>query len=222
MRRDHRLPWLAVGALATCFTIHAGSAKAESTLLTATGNATAHLNFKIIIPKFLFLQVGTGTAFANNAAIDTITFDMTAGIASIGNATAQAGTGGDLTGGSVTARVVGNGFAGAATFSATAPAALSNGVAGQTIDWNQIAVAAPVALAGVVPAPTGTLPHPASGGFPFVDSTATTVSLSPTAGVINLGSKWTFSYLNATVPAAGTYGNTVANNGQVSYTIALP
>ena len=213
--------FFAVGALAVGMAFPAGNARAESNFITATGTASAKLNFSIVIPKFLFLQVGTGTPFANNTAVDTIVFDMTSAISSIGNGTAQAATsGGDVSPGVVTARVVGNGFTAATNLSATTLGAMSNGT--QTISWSEISVATPAALTGVTPAPTATLQHPGTLTNPFSDTGSTTVSLTPVSGVINQGAKWTFSYKNTNVPAAGTYGSTVANKGQVTYAIALP
>jgi hypothetical protein len=146
---------------------------------------------------------------------------MTTAISSIGNGTPQAATsGGDVSPGVVTARVVGNGFTGATNLSATTLGAMSNGT--QTISWSEIAVATPAALTGVTPAPAAVLQHPGTLTNPFADTGSTTVSLTPVSGVINQGAKWTFSYKNTNVPAAGTYGSTVANKGQVTYAIALP
>jgi hypothetical protein len=207
-------------ALVVAGLIAAPGARAESNYITATGTATAHLNFQIVIPKFLFLQVGTGTSFANNAAIDTITFDMSAAVASLGNGVAQNATAGsgDLTNGAVTARVVGNNFAAATNLTATTAGAMSNGT-GSTISWSEITVATAAAPTN----PTGTtLAHPGTLAAPFADGASTTVSLTPVAKVINQAAKWTFTYKNTNIPASGTYGNTVANNGQVTYTIALP
>jgi hypothetical protein len=218
--RDHyRITWLAAGMIAAGIAMSSGTARAESSFVNGAGTATARLNFSIVIPKFLFLQVGTGTAFATNAAIDTILFDMTGSVSSIGNGTAQAGTGGDLTGGAVTARVLGNNFTAAVNLSATTAGAMSNG-AGNTISWSEITVASS-ALA-VTPAAASTLSHPGTAAAPFADGAATTVSLTPISKVINQSAKWTFTYKNTNVPTSGTYGSTVANNGQVTYTIAMP
>jgi len=211
--------WLVAGALAAGIAFSASNARAESTFLNAAGTASARLNFSIVIPTYLYLQVGTGTAFANNAAVDTILFDMTSSVSSIGNGLPQAGTGGDLLAGSVTARVLGNHFTAPANLSATTTGAMSNGT--DTISWSQISVAAPTAIV-VAPAAAATLAHPGSLAAPFADGAATTVSLTPVNKVINQAAKWTFSYKNTNIPAAGTYGATVANKGQVTYQIAMP
>ena len=68
---------------------------------TASPGATAHVDFSIVIPKILYLRVGTGSTYASGTltsanTIDLITFSPAAG--TVGNGTAVAGTGGDLTG----------------------------------------------------------------------------------------------------------------------------
>src|ERR1700704_5123728 len=53
------------------------AASAESNFTTGPGSpitANARLDFQIIIPKVLFLQVGTGTNMAANATINQIAF----------------------------------------------------------------------------------------------------------------------------------------------------
>ena len=71
-------------------------------------NATARVDFTIVIPRVLFLQVGTGTFLANNGTINLITFDVPA--ASVGSGTPVAATvgSGDVGNGTVTARLIGN------------------------------------------------------------------------------------------------------------------
>ena len=216
-----RLAWLAAGVLVVGMALSAGHARAESNFVNGAGTANAKLNFTIIIPKFLYLQVGTGTYPTTVATVDTVTFDMSAAIASIGNGTAQAGTGGDGTGpGTVTARVVGNNFTAATNLSATTTGPLSNGTS--TISWSEIIVATPT-RATVVPAAASVLNHPGTTAAPFTDGGATTVSLTPVAStrVINQAGKWAFSYKNTNVPSSGTYGG-AANGGQVTYSIAMP
>src|ERR1700729_3611800 len=114
---------------------------AESNFQTGTTalTATAHVDFQITIPKFLFLRVGTGTGtaaggFATLATIDEITWAPTA--LQLGNGTAIAGTGGDQTGGVETAVVVANN--GNVTLSSTTTGPLSDGAAGDTISFTQI------------------------------------------------------------------------------------
>ena len=195
--------FVAAAALAAAITMTAGTARAESNFVNGAGTATAHLNFSVVIPKFLYLQVGTGTYPTSLATIDTILFDMTGAIASIGNGSAQTGTGGDLTGGAVTAGAMLD-------------------AAGDTLSWSEIIMPTAPSAITVVPAAASVLAHPGTAAAPFADGAATTVSLTPVNKVINQAAKWTYSYKNSTVPAAGTYGATVANKGQVTYTIAMP
>ena len=197
-----------------------GVARAESNVQTGAGSltATAHLDFQIVIPRVLFLQVGTGTLLANNAAIDRIVYDLSATPAIIGNGVQQTATsGGDVSPGVVSARVIGNSFAAAANLTATTGGALSNG-AGNTISWSEIAIT----TAAGVPATATNLAHP---GTPnLADAGSTTVSLTPVAKVINQTAQWTFKYKNTNIPPAGTYGATgvAPANGRVTYTITMP
>lgn len=187
-------------------------AHAESTFNSGTGSpltANARLDFRITIPKILYLRVGTGTNLATNGAIDLI--DFTVPGASLGNSTAVAATAasGDLGNGTVTARLIGNN--GTVTFTSTTAGALSNG-AGGSISYSQIATAVATNTTATA------LPHPA-----LTDGGTTSLTLTPASGnVINQDAKWTFSYLNTTVPAAGTYGGVNVNNGRVTYTASMP
>src|SRR3546814_10444036 len=52
------------------------AANAESQYVDGSGSASADLDFQIIIPRILFLRVGTGTDFADNGAIDLISFNV--------------------------------------------------------------------------------------------------------------------------------------------------
>ena len=187
-------------------------ASAESQFTTGVGTpitATAHLDFQIIIPKVLFLQVGTGTANATNATINQIAFTVPA--ANVGNGTAVAATvgSGDLGNGVVTARVIGNN--GTITFTSTTLGALGNG-SGDTISYAQIATAVAVNTSATA------LAHPA-----LVDAATSTVTLTPAVGkVMNRDAKWTYTYLNSAVVAPGTYGGVNANNSRVTYTASMP
>src|SRR5580693_76723 len=99
---------LGAGALALPLMAFAES-NVQTGAATAAPGATAHVDFSIVIPKILYLRVGTGSKYttgvlSSNAAVDLITFSPTA--AQVGNGTAVAGTGGDLTGGVETAAIV--------------------------------------------------------------------------------------------------------------------
>ncbi len=185
-------------------------AQAESTFVNGAGNATANLDFQVVVPRILFLRVGTGTNFATNPAIDLISFNVPG--ASLGNGTPVAATAasGDQGNGAVTARVLGNG--GSVTLTSATLGALSNG-AGNSISFGQINTAV-TALAGVPGAP---MPHPT-----LVDTGTGSTPLVATLGIVNRGATWTYSYANSNVVAAGTYGGAGVNNGRVIYTAANP
>src|ERR1017187_9033987 len=100
--------WLGVAALALPMLTFAES-NVQTGAATAAPGATAHVDFSVVIPKILYLRVGTGSNYttgilAANAAVDLITFSPTA--TQVGNGTAIAGTGGNLAGGAETAAVV--------------------------------------------------------------------------------------------------------------------
>jgi hypothetical protein len=167
-------------------------AQAESTIATtpASGSmsTSARVNINVVIPRFLFLQVGTGTLLTNVGTIDTVVFNVP--VANINNGTPVVGTGGDLTGGRVTVRLLGN--VGNVNLSATAPA-LTNGT-GETLPWSEISVA--------TSGPT----HPAINGA--------AAAYTATARVVNVSGDWTYGYLNSNgAPVAeGTYAS------QITYT----
>src|SRR6202795_757181 len=179
---------------------------------TAAPGATAHVDFSIVIPKILYLRVGTGSSYstgvlASNPAVDLITFSPTA--AQVGNGTAIAGTGGDLTGGVETAAIVSN--SGPVTLNATATGALSDGN-GDTIPFTQITTAATTLTSGTqLPAPV------------LTNGTSSNVVLTaPATKLIVEDAKWTYSYANAANVPAGTYGGVNVNNSRVTYTATMP
>jgi len=181
--------------------------------VTSSPGATAHVDFQIMIPKFLYLRVGTGSSYttgvyAANPTVDQITWAPTS--AQVGNGTAIAGTGGDLTGGVETAAVVAN--SGNVTLNATTSGALSDG-AGDSISFAQITTTATTnTSATALPAPV------------LVDG-ATSANVVLTAGaakVIKQDAKWAYSYANTVTPPAGVYGGVNANNSRVTYTATMP
>ena len=167
-----------VGASASSF----AASNIATGAAAAAISATAALDFRVAVPRIIYLQVGTGTAFAANATVDLVTFSLTAGQVTGGGAVA--GT----SGAAITARVLGNG--GAVNFSAAGSGTGLTNTGLATIPWSQI---------------TGTgsagLPHPTIGG-------AATV-LPATLGIVNQTTTFTFSYANATQMAAGNYNGTV-------------
>lgn len=179
---------------------------------TAAPGATAHVDFSIVIPKILYLRVGTGSSYTtgaltSNPAVDLITFSPTA--AQVGNGTAIAGTGGDLSGGVETAAIVSN--SGNVTLNATSSGALSDG-AGDSISFAQITTTASTLTSGTaLPAPTLTN-----------TTSANVVLTAPAAKVITQDAKWTFSYANTATVPTGTYGGVNLNNSRVTYTATMP
>ena len=202
---------LGAGALMLPLLVSAES-NVQTGAATATPGATAHLDFSIVIPKFLYLRVGTGSAYTTGAltsvnTIDLITFSPAAG--TVGNGTAVAGTGGDLTGGVETAAIVSN--SGNVTLNATATGALTDTTA-DTIPFTQITTAATtLTSATALPAPVR-----ANGASNNVLLTA------PTSKVISQDAKWTYAYANAANVPAGTYGGVNTGNSRVTYTATMP
>ncbi|MEA3436706.1 MAG: hypothetical protein U9R43_09595 [Thermodesulfobacteriota bacterium] len=190
-----------VMAIALCYV---NFANAESNFATGTAaqsggsGASARLDFRIVIPEFIYFQVGTiaGT-------IDEILFTPTAnevysGTPGIG------GSGGDVGGGTVSVVLVSN--VGNVEIEETndGTTGLSDGL-GNSISYTQISTTS--SNAGSLPAPT------------LSDAGGTTVTIVPNVGtsVINRSERWTYEYNNLAVPpAAGTY------TGQVTYTAAAP
>ena len=178
---------------------------------TAAPGATAHVDFQVVIPKILYLRVGTGSSYttgnlSSNAAIDLVTFSPTP--AQLGGGPI-AGTGGDLTNGVETAAIVSN--SGNVTLNATATGALGNG-AGDTIAFTQITTAASTLTSATA------LPAPVLG-----NGTSTNVVLTaPASKVIVQDAKWTYAYANAAMVPQGTYGGVNANNSRVVYTATMP
>jgi hypothetical protein len=191
-------------------------ASAESNVqtgaLTANPGATAHVDFTITIPKILYLRVGTGSAYgagnlSANPLVDLITFTPTP--AQLGNGVPVAATGGDLAGGIETAAVVSN--SGNVTLKATAIGALNDG-AGDNISFTQIATASTnLTSATALPAPV------------LTDAASANVIINaPPSKVIVQDAKWTYSYANAAMVPAGTYGGVNVNNSRVVYTATMP
>ncbi len=184
---------VAVAAVAAAFSAHAESD--INTGATAGLSAVAKLDFRVVVPRIIFLRVGTGTNFADalgGTNIDRVDFNLTA--ADVGSGAAIAGAAGQGPY-PVVARVLGNG--GNVSFTAVGSGTgLSNGT--QVIPWSQI----------VSVASGGSLPHPAIGGAAS--------ALTAAANIVDQTSTWNFSYSNSTAMASGQY------NGQVTYTAALP
>ena len=180
-------------------------AAAEQTQVTGAGalSTAARLDFSIVIPRFLRFRVGTATG-----TIDQITFTVPG--ANVGNSTPVAGTGGDAGGGTAAnVSVVGNG--GQITITETnnsGALGLKHATLAEYINYSQISTTS---------SDTTNLQRPvlsnAGGG--------TSLPVLNAGNVTNRSAVWTYSYLNTTIPSAGTYGAN-ANGGRVTYTAAMP
>jgi hypothetical protein len=173
-------------------------ASAESQLTIGAGAAAARLDFRVIIPRVLFLAVGTGSAaLTTDATVDQVTFDYTTNPAAVGTNAAA----GAITGNVVPVRVLGNN--GVIALASTNTGALDNG-AGDTIPWSEITATSDDATNFASPAPTGA---------------SVNLGLSTGTKITSRTANWTFSYANTAVAAPGTYGTT---NGRVTYTATMP
>ncbi len=172
-------------------------ASAESQLVVGAGSATARLDVRVVIPRVLFLAVGTGSAgLATNATIDTLTFDYTATPAAVGSGTPSAGQ-------DVNVRVRGNN--GQVVLTASTTGALTNATA-DTIPWSQISATSNLAA---LPSPVIPLTGTGAGSNVTINS----------GRVTDRTAVWTYTYANDAVVAPGTYGTT---NGRVTYTASMP
>jgi hypothetical protein len=190
---------------------------AESNVQTGAGalTATAHVDFQITIPKFVFLRVGTGTGtlaggWANNATPDQITWSPAPNQVGTG---VLPGAGGDLGTGTETAAVYANGN-GNVTLSCQTTGPLNDG-AGDTISYGTITTTATV-LTSATPLAACVLGDGTTNSVP---------PIAPVAKIVARDARWAYTYSNATLPPAGTYGGGGAGNtgaGRVTYTAAIP
>ncbi len=154
-------------------------ASAESQLTIGSGSASADLNFRVVIPRVLFLAVGTGAAgLTTDTTVDTVTFDYTSNPADVG------------TGNVVPVRVLGNN--GVIALASSNTGALTNGT-GDTLPWSEITATSSDATNFASPPPAGG---------------SVNLGLSQGTKVTSRTANWTFSYANTTVAAPGTYGVT--------------
>lgn len=167
-------------------------ASAESQLTVGTGGATARLNFQVVIPRVLFLAVGTGNAtLANNATVDTLTYNYTATPADIGSGTDSAAQ-------NVNVRVLGNNGQIIIAAAGSGTGLVNAATPADIIPWTEI-LATSSATEFAAPA-VGASANPTLSGGKVTNRTAT----------------WSFAYSNSAVPAPGTY------TGQVTYTATMP
>jgi hypothetical protein len=203
MKSAARLPKL----LLACAFLVAGHAFAEqpATDTTAPFAVNARLNFRVTYPRFLRFRLGTA-----GATVNLLSFAVPA--ASVGSAVPVNATGGDAGGGTaLNVEVVGNN--GQVVLTATNSSGgqgLGTGTASDgRINYNQIATVSSLAQ---LPAPALTN----AGGTTAQPTLNSTLVTQRTA-------VWTYSYLNQTIPSAGTYGGTTAaRGGRVTYTATMP
>jgi hypothetical protein len=174
-------------------------AQADSQLVTGAGSATANLDLRVVIPRVLFLGVGTGsgTPLATNGVVDALTFDYSTNPLAVGTGAAAGAitsTGPTAGTASIPVRVFGNN--GQVTVTATNPAVLTSGT--DTIPFTELTVASSNAAFAA----------PAFGGGTSLPTL--------TGRVTNQVANWTYSYANTTTPAFGTYV------GRVTYTATMP
>jgi hypothetical protein len=167
-------------------------ASAESDLTIGTGSAAAKLNFQVIIPRVLFLAVGTGNAtLADNTTVDLLTYDYSTNVGAIGNGTDSAAQ-------AVNVRVLGNNGQIAVGAVGTGTGLVSSLAPADIIPWTEIL---------------------ATSSTPTFNAPAVGSSANPTlsAGkVTDRTATWNFAYSNTNIPAPGTY------TGQVTYTATMP
>jgi len=193
-----------VMVIALCY---ANFANAESNVATGVAaqsggsGASAMLNFRIVIPEFIYFRVGS-----SGGTIDTVNFEPTADDVYNGTAGIAATAGS----GAVNVRLVSNaGGVRITPSNNSSGAGLGDGGGVNYISYAQINSASD----------DPALPAPA-----LLNSGGTSVDITPNvnANVTNITATWTYTYNNpADPPAAGIYG-TAANGGQVTYTAAVP
>lgn len=191
-------------AVVAALALVASGVQAESRIsANATGaamNTTAALKVSVAVPRILYLRVGDAGATVNTVNFTVGAAGLTLPVANAVQSTVP-GTG------TITAL---SDEAGATTGAVTSRLWTNNGTTTLTCSSTNIA-AGSVNLnkTEFTVATSGTLPHPGS-------DLACSGSSGPlgAAGVNDLTGTWTYSYVPALLPAAGTY------TGTVTYTAA--
>ena len=208
MMQRNRFTKLAAG-IAVAFA--SSSAMADSVVdAAAPWSAAVNHDFTIVIPAFLYFRVGTNVS----GTINNITF--TATTANVGNTTPIAGAGGEAAAGGSAANVQVRANVGQITITESNNSGgngLGNGTAADGyIPYTQISTSS---------SDIANLPAPALSN---AGGTAALVALNAgSTKVTDRTAVWTYSYLNASVPAAGTYGaGGTGTGGRVTYTATAP
>jgi hypothetical protein len=159
-------------------------ASADSQVVVGAGpSAVANLNFQVVIPRVLLLQVG------NISTVDLVDFNLSAPAVQPG----LGGAGVGRTNGTVVpVRVLGNN--GVITIASVGSAGgLTSG--GNSIPWSQVTTSSSDATNFASPAPGG--------------ASVTVARNTGSTLVTNRTADWTFNYANTTVVPAGTYTGSV-------------
>lgn len=187
---------MAIGLVLVMVVCYAGSSFAESDVGTTT--ASVRLNFRVTISEYLEFRVGSDLG-----TIDEIAFAPN--LADIQGGNTVTGTGGDLTGGRVTVRLLSN------TSNPVTISALDLSGGGLTDGTNVISYENIVTADDNGGTGSGGITPPV-----LADGVTTTSALPP--GPNNITTQWTYTYehTSATEPLPGTY------TGQVRYTASAP
>ena len=190
---------------------------------TSPGPAAGRLDFRIRIPKILFLRVGSGApanALAKNSYVNKLTYLVPAAAVGNGVPVTAVAASGDLGGGSVTVRVFANG-GNSATLNSSTTGRMRSASAANTIDWTEILVASAALTTGTAGYSNGAIVHPTFNNS-ITGGAGSAVPLAGAGSMVRAEGQWTFSYANSVAVAAGTYGNSVARRGRVTYTASQP
>lgn len=168
---------LALTSLASLGLIAVTPAFADSQIATgANAEASARVDFRVIIPQFIRFQVGNATA----GNIDLVEFD-------VANPNSGAPVG-RTNGGALAVELLGN-VGDIQIEAATSAADLQTGVPVQTISWGEI----------------DTVSSNTDLGAPDLGTLAP-VTVTPTAGrIVNRNANWSYTYANSALVGAGTY-----------------
>jgi len=190
------------------------TALAESTSASggSSGQTRSRVDFRIVVPKFLSLEVGTA-----GSTVDQIDLTPSSQQLATTPSTSVAGTGGQG-GGSVTVTVQASPGSDVVNLtyrttdaSGTASAALSDGT--NVVPWTTVKVATGGANGA-------SLAHPAALADGSTADVAVAAPVPKVAGIINLTATWTYSWDDASTvyPASAPGGYT----GRVAYKLSTP
>lgn len=170
----------------------------------------ASLDFQVVIPSFMRIQIG------DPVARDQIVFDMSGTPSLVADGSPVTGSGGDLNNGEVTVRVIANGgittsvrvdvdvTGGNSGIDCVGPGNCTPG--GNFIAWDQISVSPGGIACGTAP--------------PILDNGGSGFALYPPlgGGIVNENCSWVYTYLNndPTPPVDGVYQGTVTYTATIS------